>query len=203
MRKIITAFDSKDYIEAYLKVLKNDIHIDSSLLSSPVNDHILEKLIMLKDNYRDEELLMKIDRITYLPDDILVKIDRASMHYSLETRVPFLDSKIVNFSNDLPMNMKVNKGKNKRILRSLLSRYCPENITEERKKGFNVPIDKWLRGRLKDWANDTLNSEEFRNSSYFNSRDVLSRWDQFISHKNNNYRVLWSILIFQSWLSQQ
>ena len=121
------------------------------------------------ESFNDIESMMLLDMMTYLPYDILVKIDRAAMGVSLETRVPFLDYRLVQFALSLPMKWKIREGKGKWILRKLLSKYLPESLIERPKMGFGVPIDYWLRGELKEWAQDLIRSYKAKKSLGFMS----------------------------------
>ena len=109
-----------------------------------------------------ENLMMYIDQNNYLPDDILVKLDRSAMMSSLETRVPFLDRNVVEFAAGIPMKLKIDKKNNKVILRKILSKYLPKNIIDNQKSGFNAPIDQWLRGPLKEWSEDIIYSKTLK-----------------------------------------
>jgi len=150
-----------------------------------------------------EHRIMYLDSITYLPDDILVKLDRAAMGVSLEGRVPLLDHRIVEFAWQLPLNLKIREGRGKHVLRQVLSRYVPETLTERPKMGFGVPIDRWLREPLKDWSEALIQPERLKNEGFFHPKRVQHLWKQHLSGRKNHASTLWSILMFQSWLESR
>lgn len=146
------------------------------------------------------EIMQFLDQMTYLPDDILTKVDRASMAVSLESRAPFLDHRVVEFSWGLPMPQKIRAGRGKWILRRILSRYVPEQLFERPKTGFGVPIDAWLRSPLKKWAEDLLNPVELNRYGLLRSAAIQNKWQEHLSGKRNWQHHLWSVLMFQAWL---
>lgn len=149
------------------------------------------------------ERMMYLDLVSYLPDDILVKLDRASMGVSLESRVPFLDHRLVEFSSKVPLSMKINNGKGKWVLRQLLYKYVPQELVDGPKKGFGLPIDDWLRGPLREWAESLLDETRLRNEGYLNAALVRDVWHQHLTGKRNSHQKLWSVLMFQAWLNEQ
>lgn len=143
--------------------------------------------------------MMFLDFMTYLPDDIMVKVDRTSMGASLETRAPFLDHRVVKFACSLPMDMKIRERKSKWILRKILYKYVPPQLIERPKMGFGIPIDSWLRGPLRDWAQSLLDFNRMECEGILKVELIRNRWDEHLSGKRNWQHCLWNILMFEAW----
>jgi asparagine synthase (glutamine-hydrolysing) len=144
--------------------------------------------------------MMYLDLITYLPDDVLVKVDRAAMGVSLETRAPYLDHRVAEFAWRLPLAAKVRGENGKWLLKQLLYKHVPRDIADRPKMGFGVPIDQWLRGPLREWASDLLAPDRLRREGYLRAEVVERHLAEHLSGKRNWQYALWHVLMFQAWL---
>ena len=192
-------YSKKKPEEIYIKLLAQFIELKNIL-----NDEQLKDISDFdKFNYsikNVEEKFMYFDTMNYLPEDILTKVDRASMHYSLEVRVPLLDYRIVEFAWTLPIKYKIKGNKQKVILKDILKKNIPTNLIKKDKMGFGIPVDKWLRTILLDKANYYLSSQQLDKYKMFNSDSVTKIWNNHKNNIENNGSKLWNIIIFQQWL---
>ncbi len=152
---------------------------------------------------QSQKAMMYLDLMGYLPDDILVKVDRASMGVSLEMRNPLLDYRVVELALRLPLPIRMGTARGgKRILRDVLQRYVPRELTERPKKGFSVPISSWLRGPMRDWAEELLNEQRLRGQGFFHAKAVRRIWRQHLAGWRDHRDMLWSLLMFQTWYDE-
>ena len=148
------------------------------------------------------QLMSLLDVVTYLPDCILVKVDRASMTVALESRVPLLDHRVVEFAAAVPTNMKIRDGSGKWILKKILRKYIPLDLTKRPKMGFAVPVGEWLRGPLKDWCEDLLNHRSISVEAIVDADMIQRLWREHLTGQWDRSNQLWAVLMFLSWLRQ-
>jgi asparagine synthase (glutamine-hydrolysing) len=150
----------------------------------------------------DAVRMMYCDAVSYLPDDILCKVDRASMAVSLETRVPFLDHRVAELAAHIPVSMKIKGGKGKHILRQLLYREAPQALFERPKAGFGIPVGEWIRGPMRGWAEELLDGTRLKQQGIFDPDVVRRRWAQHLGHERDATPALWAVLMFQAWAAE-
>jgi asparagine synthase (glutamine-hydrolysing) len=144
--------------------------------------------------------LMFLDLVSFLPDDIMVKVDRATMAASLEARAPLLDHRLIELCFRLPAAMKVRQGSSKYLLRQVLYRYVPREIVDRPKKGFGAPVGSWMRGALREWADSLLDHRRLEDEGFFHPGPIVRRWKEHRSGERDWSSSLWDVLTFQAWL---
>ena len=151
------------------------------------------------NNLNIESAMMLFDQKYYLPDDLVVKMERASMASSLEIRSPFLHHEIVEFANSLPLNYKILNYQGKIITRSILEDYLPKKLLLKKKRGFLVPLETLLKGEIKNWSENILFSERVNEHNFYSIRNVKDEWNKFQNNEIVNFYKFWDLIVFQSW----
>lgn len=199
MKKISLALKhSEDKSKFYQSFKSTWQHPTSALIKACPDDS--GQIYQITQSFDYALAMMLADSATYLPDDILCKVDRASMAVGLEVRAPFLDHHVMELAWQLPLSMKIRGNQGKWILRQILSKYLPGELIDRPKFGFGAPISEWLRGALKDWANELLREDALRSQGYFNVGMIKSLWNEHKEGRADHSEMLWTILIFQEWL---
>jgi asparagine synthase (glutamine-hydrolysing) len=198
IKKIFDIIQSKDLDMVYSKLTSHWLDQDDLVLNSNFHYNI-DFEWMNNETFQAEEKMMYQDLRNYLLGDILVKLDRAAMAVSLETRVPMLDHKVVEYSCRLPLDIKIRNGSGKWPLRQILGKYIPQQLIENPKMGFGVPIHEWLRGPLREWAEALLDETILHEQKIFNVGLIKKKWSDHLAYKSNNQHELWNVLMFQSW----
>jgi len=201
LKKRVRAYNMQEPRKTYIDLISMFQGLNDILKSEHLQD--ISNFEQFNDsikNYFDK--FMYFDTMSYLPDDILTKVDRASMHYSLEVRVPLLDYRIVEYSWGLPCEYKLNINKKKIILRELLAKKIPKKLITKKKIGFGIPIDNWLRTILLDKCNYFLDKEKIKKFEILNSDFIKTLWDDHKNKKFNYGYKLWNIIMFQKWLDK-
>jgi len=194
------ALKSKSFYEMYYMLCSNWQNPCEVLINAKEPGTLLTKFKPELKGLSNQQQMMALDSITYLPDDILVKVDRAAMATSLETRMPFLDHKLIEYVWRIPHSLKYRNSNGKWILKEILNNYIPKNLIDRPKMGFSIPLDKWLRGPLKDWAESLLNEKRLNQENFFNTKLVRDIWSDHLSGRNNRQSDIWAILMFQAWI---
>jgi asparagine synthase (glutamine-hydrolysing) len=200
IHKIAGALGSKQPLEMYRELLSSWKHPAELVLNSTEPETIVTHPPEWLDRLDFAEQMMYLDAMSYLPDDILVKVDRAAMAVSLESRVPFLDRRVIEFAWQLPLSMKLRDDRGKWLLRQVLDQYVPSPLIDRPKMGFGVPLDGWLRLELRDWAESLLDAQRLEREGFFNVRAVRQQWTEHQSGEFDRSASLWNILMFQAWL---
>jgi len=204
LSKISRIIYSKDEDDFYSNLITNNFNSNKILYSENNQNKPLYNLPNLENSTLNiSEKLMVADLINYLPDDILVKSDRCSMSVGLEVRSPFLDHRILEFYSKVPFNYKVSKKKGKLTLRKILSEFIPPSLIERPKMGFSIPLDSWLKGSLKNWAEDLFSKHNLSKFEFFNSKEIQNVWHDHVNNKRKNENLIWSLLMFIQWHQSQ
>lgn len=203
MHKLASVLDAPDSREFYYRLISHERYPEA-VVKRPSSDSTEYRSwadLQMDGNTSKNfsERMMLNDQIGYLPDDILSKVDRAAMAASLETRMPFLDHRIFEFAWKLPFHMKIRDGESKWLVRQVLYRYVPKTLIERPKQGFGVPINVWLRGPLRDWAESLIDESRLNHEGYLESGKVRREWDNHLSGDYNRQHWLWNVLMFQAW----
>ena len=197
--KHITAMRANHILDLYQSRVCKFINPDCLVKNS--HSPILENISRIKSlglPYPEAEMML-LDFTSFLTDDVLVKVDRASMAMSLEVRNPLLDYRVVEFAWSLPVDLRIRNGKGKHVLRKVLEKYVPTTLTDRPKQGFGSPVRSWISGPLKDWAEDLLSEERLNRDGIFNTKPVRQLWLDCQQNNKKSYSRLWTVLMFQAW----
>jgi asparagine synthase (glutamine-hydrolysing) len=197
--KLAEVLKHQDSIAFYRSLVSQWQNPDSVVIGSKEPQTILNNLTALPVLSDCRNQMMLLDMLTYLPDDILTKVDRASMAVSLEARVPLLDHRLVEFAWRVPIEQKVRNGRGKWLFKQVLDRYVPRELMERPKMGFGVPIEHWLRGPLRTWAEDLLSENRLKAEGFFDPAPIRQMWRDHLTGKRRWHYQLWNVLMFQAW----
>lgn len=202
VHKLADVFDAASVRDAYWRLVSLWKHPDSLVIGGKEPLTVLSDPSQWQRDLGDTEHMMLMDALTYLPGDILTKVDRAAMGVSLETRVPLLDHRVVELAWRMPLDVKIRDGQGKWPLRQVLDRHVPKALIDRPKMGFGVPIDAWLRGDLRDWAEDLLSERRLREDGILNPEPVRAMWAAHLTGRRNWPYHLWTVLMFQAWMDR-
>jgi asparagine synthase (glutamine-hydrolysing) len=203
VQKLREIMDARNREELYLRIRSHWLQPDAVVLGSQEPESLLSDPSEWRFVESFERWMMAMDTAGYMPDDILVKVDRAAMANSLETRVPMLDHRVVEYAARLPLHMKIRDGQGKWVLRELLYRHVPRQLVDRPKAGFMVPLGAWLRGPLREWAEELLAESSMRQQGYFDEKKIRAVWLEHLAGRADRSGSLWSVLMFQAWLANQ
>jgi asparagine synthase (glutamine-hydrolysing) len=198
LHKLASIFDVYDATPIYRRIVSH--WEPSNIMPGTSEAHTALQDDALQYDFPDLlDRMQFLDLTTYLPDDILTKVDRASMAVSLEARVPLLDHRVVEFAWNLPQSAKIRGGVTKWLLRQVLNRHVPRQLFERPKMGFGVPLGDWLRGPLRDWAENLLSERRLGETGFFDVTVIRNHWEQHLSGKSNWEYWLWDVIMFEAW----
>tara|TARA_Y100000768_G_C23986269_1_gene689019 strand:- start:812 stop:2779 length:1968 start_codon:yes stop_codon:yes gene_type:complete len=198
LKKGLKLLDNSSFNSLYVNSQNLWSSSDNLFISDKLDEGLIE-MDQLSKSLNNVEKAMLFDTLGYLTDDILVKVDRAAMSVSLETRAPFLDHEVFNFAWSLPLSYKLKSGNSKRILKNILYKYVDRSLLERPKMGFGVPVGEWIKGPLREWAEDLLNTDIIKAEGYFCPNTIQKFWEEHKNGDRNWQNQLWTILMFQSW----
>ena len=192
-------FASRDAAEVYRKLISQWQDPEEALTHPGASVLDLANRIRASASGGLTQRMMGIDQVTYLPEDVLVKVDRASMAHGLETRAPFLDRRIVELASVLPTSWKIRKGQGKWVLRQVLKGYVPQGLCDRPKAGFAVPLREWIRGPMRGWAEELISERRLRAGGTFHPDPIRWKWHEHLSGARDWTAPLWTVLMFQAW----
>jgi asparagine synthase (glutamine-hydrolysing) len=195
--------DVHDLDDLYLSLVSEWRDSTNIVIGARESETLLDDRTPKPGREEHEHRMMYWDSMTYLPDDILCKVDRAAMGVGLETRVPFLDHRVSELLWCMPLNMKIRNGQGKWILRQVLYKYVSKELIERPKAGFGVPVGEWLRGPLRDWAEALLDESRLKREGYFNPKLIRQKWSEHMTRTRNWSQSIWTVLMFQAWLENK
>ncbi|WP_010176216.1 asparagine synthase (glutamine-hydrolyzing) [Pseudomonas sp. PAMC 25886] len=203
VEKLVDILDTSSREDFYRQLVSHWKTPSSVVIGAKEPITVLDTSSSWPATQRYEEWMMAMDAQTYMADDILVKVDRAAMASSLETRVPMLDHRVVELAWRIPLDMKIRGGVGKWVLREVLYRHVPRELIERPKKGFSIPIATWLRGPLRDWSESLLDEGRLRREGFFHPAPIRRAWEEHLSGRADHSSKLWGVLMFQAWLEEQ
>ncbi|MHA4976586.1 asparagine synthase (glutamine-hydrolyzing) [Pseudomonas extremorientalis] len=201
--KLVDILGCRNREDFYRQLVSHWKTPSSAVISGNERPTLLDTLDKWPAGTRFEEWMMAMDAQTYMVDDILVKVDRAAMANSLETRVPLLDHRVVELAWRIPLDMKIRGGVGKWALKEVLYRHVPRELIERPKKGFSIPIAAWLRGPLREWSEMLLNEKRLQQEGFFHPSVIRRVWEQHLNGRADHSSKLWGVLMFQAWLEEQ
>jgi asparagine synthase (glutamine-hydrolysing) len=204
MHKLATVLAGADGADLYGRLVSQWPDPESLVVEgAPEGERIWDDPGLTRDVPGLMARMRYMDTVGYLPGDILTKLDRASMAVGLEARVPLIDHRVAEFAAALPPHMLIRNGCGKWLLRQVLHRYVPEELVTRPKTGFGVPLDSWLRGPLRDWAEGLLSRPRLEEEGFFAPAPVRRAWKEHLSGRRNHQHRLWAVLMFQAWQADE